>query len=1129
MAKVLMVLDGSYRYSVGTLNDPDFTYITLVAALEEGNRHQVTKAHRGTDGSPGVIQNFNFETSVDLLEFDVLWMIGKDGRNAFNSATPSGKGLGDPGDPVMVGQLAAIARFMQAGGGVFATGDHDSIGSIMCGHIPRVRAMRGWYGQNDASSPMETDFPNFPRNYPRSSAGRADTTQRSGLSDYNGDMNLVYFENQSDSTPQTITAKPPVHPILRRGDAVVSVFPDHMHEGKVLADVGNKYDYTTSISIGGDSFVEFPLVAGNREMPRIIASGQTTLHTNKAVPDVVLDMNTEASGMKEVDTFSVYDGRQAGVGRIVTGSTFHHYVDINLTGDSAVDANEALKSGPDTRDNQGFGYAMPSVPGAFADIKAVYANIADWLARPRPKITIILERSTFSQDEAAAQPQYDGVILVHVDGLKPSQIPDGPLDDLTPSAMDLGNWAPQLSFAEPAGLSIVAIGVDSDDPALPERLQRFTFSYGLTINAATAFDFDPDLFNTIQLDAVLDALDVPAPLTDRAWIQLVKSANPFSLDLAGGNDTPWLSSDLKIFPVVAGGGASIAGHSLAANASRAVALDFLKDVVDDISIPQFEGLASGQQQSALSPIPQTTQNPKKNVYNFALARVRLSPDGADANDVRVFFRIVPSPTTAALTYRDSGGGPTGSYEKTAGGWAAPGRNNAHTDWVSFPVVAQIRNPAFGSQTDGNNEKNVGAGDSVIFGALIDNNLNDNYLSANPDGSGGIKSLPELMTGEHQCIVAQIEFPGAPIPDGATPYASDKLAQRNIAFSEIANPGLDASRMAFHTFEIEAAPGIISGALPPDELLLDWRGAVPDGTEVRIYVSGWQAADVIALADRFYARHDIREVDAQTIALPGGGTRYVPLPPSQQRWTGVLIADFPIGVKRGERFDLAVRQITNHRRFVEPPPPRVTKISRKEAAALLKPQTAAGTAAAAPPRGAFDLGGNRTLVTDLRLFDDEGDHALVIQHPEPEAVAAAAAQSGVWRETVGAFQLGIPVSVKGAMLPHHLALLSVMRWRLEKLKPNHRWHAAFHRYVALLADKVRALGGDPFAVPATPDGIFPMPGEECGKEGHGGDGLQGGGRPHREIAAHGWHAWHWLILLLLALILLALLLLLLRMN
>jgi len=117
-----------------------------------------------------------------------------------------------------------------------------------------------------------------------------------------------------------------------------------------------------------------------------------------------------------------------------------------------------------------------------------------------------------------------------------------------------------------------------------------------------------------------------------------------------------------------------------------------------------------------------------------------------------------------------------------------------------------------------------------------------------------------------------------------------------------------------------------------------------------------------------------------------------------------------------------------------------------------------------------------------------------------------------------------------MLPHHLALLSVMRWRAEQMRPNERWHATFHRYVALLADKVRALGGDPFAVPATPDGIFPLPGDGHGDGGHGGEGGpggHGGDGPHDATMLHRWHTWHWLILLLLLALILLVLLLLLR--
>ena len=1101
MAKVLIVLDGGYRFSEDT-GIKDFTFKVLVKALEDAG-HQVTRAHRQADGS-AQFENFNFKTSVDLLDFDVLWLIGKDGRNEFGSSSPSGKGLGDDTDPAMVEQLAAIAKFMAAGGGVFATGDHDSIGSEMCGAIPRVRAMRAWYGDNDATSPMPGTFP---RNYPRSSAGRADTTQRSSLADYQGDANLVWFENQSDSTPQKIAAKGSAHEILRRGDKVIEVFPDHMHEGKVLGDVAAKYDYTKSIPIGADSFVEFPLVAGKRELPRIVANGKATLYTNKYVTEGVIDMNADKTAMKDVDTFSVYEGRLAGVGRIVTGSTFHHYIDINLTGDSSVDDADALLSGPDTKKDQGYGYATPSVPGAFDDIKAVYGNIATWLARPRPRIGIILERSTFSQAEANANAQFDGVILVTVDGLKPSQFPNGPINSLMPSSTDLKKWAPKLSFAEPAGLTIEAVGIDSDDPGppVPDRLQRFTFTYTVTVDPVAAFGFpDPPPFHTVEVDAVLDALDVVAPLTDKAWIQLVKSANPFSLDLDQGNKTPWLSSDLKIFPVVAGGPAGPTGKSLVANATHDKALEYLKDLVDNTSIAQFEGLKSGQEETALSPIP-TTKDGSKKVYNFALARVRLSPAGANATDVRVFFRIVPSPTTATLTYHESGGIPSGAYRKTPGADPVPlpGKNGAGTDWISFPVFAEKRELLPEDQHNAGNKKNVDAGKSVIFGALIDNNLNEPILDATPSG-GGKKSLRDLMIGEHQCIVAQIEFPGAPIPDGANPFTSDKLAQRNIAFSEIANPGLDASRMALHTFEIEAAPQTPSEAFPPDELLLDWHGDVPDGTEVRIYVSGWQAADVVALADRHYPRHDIRAVDAHTIALPGGGTRYVPLPPSQQRWTGVLIADLPLGVKQGQRFDLSVRQITNRSRLVDAPP-TVTKITREEAARLLgRRKTGARAKAAAAPLGAFDLGGNRTLVTDMRVFDAANDHAVIVQHPDPEAVAAARRQSGVWRETVGAFQLGIPVSVKAAMLPYHVRLLSLMRWRAEQLRPGDRWYETFRHYVALLAEKVRALGGDIYAVPATPDGNVGLPGKGDQGGGDTGDGFaEDSGNPTFEPGGDDW--------------------------
>jgi hypothetical protein len=135
------------------------------------------------------------------------------------------------------------------------------------------------------------------------------------------------------------------------------------------------------------------------------------------------------------------------------------------------------------------------------------------------------------------------------------------------------------------------------------------------------------------------------------------------------------------------------------------------------------------------------------------------------------------------------------------------------------------------------------------------------------------------------------------------------------------------------------------------------------------------------------------------------------------------------------------------------------------------------AAEAPlDRGVFDLGDNRVLVTDLRVLDDSGDHAVLIEHPDPGQVEAAARQSGRWRETVGAFQLAVPVEVKADMLGHHVRLLSMLRWRAGRLRPNDRWYSTFRRYAELIAGKVQALGGDPWSVAATPDGDVDLPGE-----------------------------------------------------
>lgn len=113
---------------------------------------------------------------------------------------------------------------MQSGGGVFATGDHETIGAGMGANIPRVRAMRNW-----STIPMVN--PN-----------RHDTVLDPGAD------NVKQFQDQADAIPQRIypmffsNGGPDnmgsswnVHPVLRHSSGAVDYLPDHPHESECLA------------------------------------------------------------------------------------------------------------------------------------------------------------------------------------------------------------------------------------------------------------------------------------------------------------------------------------------------------------------------------------------------------------------------------------------------------------------------------------------------------------------------------------------------------------------------------------------------------------------------------------------------------------------------------------------------------------------------------------------------------------------------------------------------------------------------------------------------------------------------------------------------------------------------------
>jgi len=146
---VLLVMDGiagsAHYASFGpgdqnpdhNTGDAFFGLSEFVRTLESGflPRFNVTKAHRDTDVNGAAdVENFKFD-AVDLSVYDEIWLFGV-------------ADTGGTANPMTDSELAALTKFMNGGGGVFATGDHADLGVELNGRLPRVRSMRKWWFPN---------------------------------------------------------------------------------------------------------------------------------------------------------------------------------------------------------------------------------------------------------------------------------------------------------------------------------------------------------------------------------------------------------------------------------------------------------------------------------------------------------------------------------------------------------------------------------------------------------------------------------------------------------------------------------------------------------------------------------------------------------------------------------------------------------------------------------------------------------------------------------------------------------------------------------------------------------------------------------------------------------------------
>lgn len=653
--------------------------------------------------------------------------------------------------------------------------------------------------------------------------------------------------------------------------------------------------------------------------------------------------------------------------------------------------------------------------------------------------TFVVERSTLGQDEIdARRGQPGGPVVQEAFRLV--------VDGSTAAELGLSSSAGAISVSSPwPGLNVICTGNTSTLGNYGPAVQRFTFHYLLDFGPDdTAFTSFTTPTQTITISATVGGV------TALADLELIKQPNPFILH----GDPPWLSIDIRVFKIRAG--VSRFGITMGNDSSQAPS--YIQQVIGALNAgggtasgDSFDGVDATESGSALTLLP--TDSDATKVYNFAVARVRYI-GLIGATDVRLFFRLFQAQTTSAAydqstTYRRAATNPHGHPIPLAGI-----RGN---EYVTMPCFAAARIDstalAMDQQTDDpfNVQTFVATGGNEVdrfFGCWLDINQ-----PTKPDGSannvlplvvpasaqdgpftdGANPPLPiqqAIVRSLHQCLIAEIAFDPVAIPSGKDPSNWDKLAQRNLAWSAVPNPGVDGSRRALNGFEVRATPENLPVELLPDELMIDW-GNLPGGATASIFLPSADAAAIVATATERYSTHRLTVSDSHTVDTLTGGITYVPIPAATDvHYAGLLSVDLPMGIRKGEQYDVLVRQVTNTVGFAR----------------------RGGIGIAALP---------------------EGRHVGLPSAAELDA--AVGASSGgekayfFYRKVLGAFQLTIPVRTKAELLLPEQRNLSVLRWIAQAIPTASRWYPVFKRYLEYTGGRVGGFGGDPGAITPSPEG------------------------------------------------------------
>jgi hypothetical protein len=525
---------------------------------------------------------------------------------------------------------------------------------------------------------------------------------------------------------------------------------------------------------------------------------------------------------------------------------------------------------------------------------------------------------------------YDPALFVVVEGFKASELGINTAADLAAPGV-----VPGVTMSDASTTASFSGPVEPEDKSLPDAPHRFTYPFKLAFADTSAFGFAGPR-SPVTAIAQLNAAG--SAVSGVAVLELLKSPDPIILhgdQIAG---FPWyLSVDLRVIQLQAGD--SRFGSSVpTSGAGAAAATTFIQKAIANLNgggatavaaRSDFNAIPQAEDLSELTLAPDDGNGHK--YYNFGLARVRLRDTLLDAKNVALFFRLWPAQQTNAAydqhtTYR-RGMNPEGE--------TIPLLGVNGDEIVSIPFFAEPRvgsGQTLTAQRDTHNRHPTiahdpsGAEVDTYFGCWLDiNQPNDLHfpqriLGVSPDGPFNTVSplfpVQQLVRSNHCCLIAEIEIDGQPqlISSQADPSTSDKLAQRNITFVGIPNPGVLASRRAPQPFEIRPSASVLPVGPGFDELMIDW-GTVPPGTTAQVFLPGTSADLILTLASERYLTHRLSKVDQWTVQIPTDGLGWIPIPAGAAgNLAGLLTVDFPSGVKKGDVHTVVVRQVSTVGRF-----------------------------------------------------------------------------------------------------------------------------------------------------------------------------------------------------------------------